>query len=70
MNEFESLLSPPYKKPEFKPYPPKLKSHWKRQDIEKSVELIFRDYSYHLESGMGKEKQKEFMNEILKVIDG
>jgi len=28
-------------------------------------ELVFRDYSYHMQHGMGKEKQKKFLEDLL-----
>lgn len=49
--------------------PDALKKAWKLQDIERALELTFRDYSYHLQHGMSKETQKKFFSEIIKAID-
>lgn len=59
---------PDCKKKKDNQYPEGLKKYWKLQDIEKSLELIFRDYSYHLKMGMGQKKVLEFYDVIMHEI--
>lgn len=50
--------------PKFKNEDEEIYEKWRE-----ALELIFRDYSYHLKMGMGKDKQKELFDVIVHEIE-